>query len=144
MMEMMVENERSNYNGDNMRIDKNIDPKISPNVSPFWRMKEIFFKIPIFSLLLAGLYEWIYKASFVTMKEYRTHSWPDVQTNAWLGIEPSSGKPYKELDDDYKVPMVKDPYDSCIIVTGGGEEYPQWFGARRGSGNLAYSIDFWR
>jgi len=90
------------------------------------------------------VYEWIYKASLKTMKEYRTHSWPDVQTNSWLGIEPSSGKPYKELPDDYMVPMVRDPYENCIIVTGGGEEYPQWLGARRSAGNLAYSIDFWR
>ena len=51
---------------------------------------------------------------------------------------------YKELPDDYMVPMIADPYDSCIIVTGGGEEYPQWLGARRGAGNLAYNIDFWR
>ena len=90
------------------------------------------------------IYEWLQKKSYVTMKEYRTHSWPDVQTNAWLGIEPTSGKPYKELPDDYMVPMIADPYDSCIIVTGGGEEYPQWLGARRGAGNLAYSIDYWR
>ena len=90
------------------------------------------------------IYEWLYNASFVTMKEYRTHSWPDVQTNSWLGIEPKSGKPYKELPDDYMVPMIRDPYENCIIVTGGGEEYPQWFGARRSVGNLAYSIDYWR
>ena len=90
------------------------------------------------------VYEWIYKASFKTMKEYRTHSWPDVMTNSWLGIEPSSGKPYKELPDDYMVPLVRDPYENCIIVTGGGEEYPQWLGARRPAGNPSYSIDAWR
>ncbi len=90
------------------------------------------------------VYEWIYQASFVTMKEYRTHSWPDVQTNSWLGIEPKSGKPYKELADDYKVPMVRDPYENCIIVTGGGEEYPQWIGARRPGSSPAYNIDVWR
>jgi hypothetical protein len=90
------------------------------------------------------VYEWIYKQSFRTMKEYRTHSWPDVQTNAWLGIEKSSGKPWKELPDDYLVPFVNDPYENCIIVTGGGEEYPQWLGARRPMGNPAYSIDVWR
>ena len=90
------------------------------------------------------IYEWIYKASFQTMKEYRTHSWPDVQTNSWLGIEPSSGKPYKELPDDYMVPLVRDPYENCIIVTGGGEEYPQWVGARRPGGSAAYGIDIWR
>jgi hypothetical protein len=90
------------------------------------------------------IYEWLYKASFKTMKEYRTHSWPDVQTNSWLGIEKSSGKPYKELPDDYMVPLVNDPYENCIIVTGGGEEYPQWVGARRPGSSPAYGIDVWR
>jgi len=91
-----------------------------------------------------AVYEWIYKNSFRTMKEYRTHSWPDVQTNAWNAIEKSSGKPWKELPDDYMVPFVSDPYENCIIVTGGGEEYPQWLGARRPGGSPAYSIDAWR
>ncbi len=90
------------------------------------------------------VYEWIYKASFMPMKEYRTHSWPDVQTNAWLGIEKTSGKPWKELDDDYMVPAVNEPRSSCIIVTGGGEEYPQWLGGRGPGGEGAYSIDAWR
>jgi hypothetical protein len=90
------------------------------------------------------VYEWIHKASHVTMKEYRTHSWPDVQTQSWLGLEPKSGKPYKELPDDYMVPMVRDPYDNCIIVTGEGEEYPQWIGARRANSQPAYGVDVWR
>jgi hypothetical protein len=90
------------------------------------------------------VYEWIYKASFRPLKEYRHHSWTDVHTLSWTAIEKSSGKPYKELPDDYLVPFVGDPYENCIIVTGGGEEYPQWIGARRPSGDPAYSIDFWR
>jgi hypothetical protein len=91
-----------------------------------------------------AVYEWIYKASFRTVKEYRTHSWPDVQTNAWNSVEKVSGKPWKELPDDALVPFVSEPYENCIIVTGGGEEYPQWLGARRNMGNPAYSIDTWR
>jgi hypothetical protein len=90
------------------------------------------------------VYEWIYKASFRTVKEYRTHSWPDVQTNAWNAIERTSGKPWKELPDDYLVPFVNNPHENCIIVTGGGEEYPQWIGARRPGSDPAYSIDAWR
>jgi len=90
------------------------------------------------------VYEWIYKASFMPMKQYRTHSWPDRQTNSWLGIEKTSGKPWKELGDDAMVPAVSDPYESCIIVTGGGEEYLQWLGARRPGSDPAYSIDAWR
>jgi len=91
-----------------------------------------------------AVYEWIYKASFKTVAEYRTHSWPDVQTNAWNAIEKTSGKPWKELPDDFLVPFVNNPYENCIIVTGGGEEYPQWIGARRAGSDPAYSIDAWR
>jgi hypothetical protein len=90
------------------------------------------------------VYEWIYKSSFRTVREYRTHSWPDVQTNAWNAIERTSGKPWKELSDDDKVPFVSNPFESCIIVTGGGEEYPQWIGARRPGSDPAYSIDAWK
>jgi hypothetical protein len=88
------------------------------------------------------VYEWIYKKSFMTLKEYRTHQTPDVWTNAWKGIEPISGKPWKELPEDYMIPAVSDPFNNCIIVTGGGEEMALWTGGRgRDSG---YSIDNWR
>ncbi len=103
-----------------------------------WALREAGFKSK------DEVYEWIYQKSFTTMKNYRTHSWPDVNTNSWLGIEPKSGKPYKELPDDYMVPFVRDPWENCIIVTGGGEEYPQWIGARRPGSDPVYSIDVWR
>ena len=90
------------------------------------------------------VYEWIYEKSFTTMKEYRTHSWPDMRTNAWMGIERTSGKPWKELPDDYMVPAVNDPFESCIIVTGGGEEVGLFGPGRRTSMDPAYSIDVWR
>lgn len=90
-----------------------------------------------------AVYEWIYKQSFRPLGEYRTHSWVDVNTASWTGIEPTSGKPWKELPDDYLVPFVRDPYESCIIVTGGGEEYPQWVGARRPN-IKPVCIDDWR
>jgi len=90
------------------------------------------------------IYEWIYKASFRPLSEYRHHSWTDVHTLSWTGNERISGKPWKELPDDYLVPFVNDPYENCIIVTGGGEEYPQWVGARRPNSDPAYGIDAWR
>ncbi len=90
-----------------------------------------------------AVYEWIYKQSFRPLREYRTHSWVDVNTASWTGIEPISGKPWKELSDDVLVPFVRDPYESCIIVTGGGEEYPQWVGARRPNVKPV-NIDYWR
>lgn len=90
------------------------------------------------------VYEWLYKQSFTTMKEYRTHSWPDMRTNAWMGIEKSSGKPWKELPDDYMVPAMNDPYECCIVVTGAGEEMFLYGGGRGPSSDAAYGIDVWR
>jgi hypothetical protein len=89
------------------------------------------------------VYEWLYKKSFMTVAEYRTHSWPDVWTNAWRGIEPTSGKRWLELDEDYMVPAMSDPFQCCIIVTGGGEESSMWAGGRAGNG-FGYGIDYWR
>ena len=88
------------------------------------------------------VYEWLYKKSFMTMKEYRTHQSPDVWTNGWRSIEPTSGKPWLELPEDYMVPAVADPFMNCIIVTGGGEEMALWTGGR--GRESAIGIDAWR
>ncbi len=88
------------------------------------------------------VYDWLYKKSFMTVREYRTHQTPDVWTNAWKGIEATSGKPWKELDEDYMVPAVADPFNNCIIVSGGGEEMALWTGGR--GRDPGYSIDNWR
>ncbi|MEE8419572.1 MAG: hypothetical protein V3S02_05610 [Dehalococcoidales bacterium] len=90
------------------------------------------------------IYEWLYKQSFTSMKEYKTHSWPDMRTNAWMGIEKTSGKHWKELPDDYMVPSINDPRDNNIIVTGGGEESAQWMAGRSAAANPAFNIDTWR
>ena len=89
------------------------------------------------------IYEWLYRKSFTTVKEYRTHSWPDMRTNGWIGIEKSSGKPWKDLPDDYMVPAMNDPYECAIIVTGAGEEM-LLYGGSRFPNSEAYSIDAWR
>jgi hypothetical protein len=91
----------------------------------------------------AAVYEYIYKRSFMPLSEYRTHQRPDIMTNAWKGIERTSGKHWKELPDDYLVPACPDPEANCIIVTGNGEEQLHWMGGRRGSAE-AYNIDAWR
>lgn len=88
------------------------------------------------------VYEWLYKKSFMPLKQYRTHQAPDVWTNGWKAIEPTSGKPWKELSDDYMVPAVADPFMNCIIVTGGGEEMALWTGGR--GRESAIGIDAWR
>jgi hypothetical protein len=90
------------------------------------------------------IYEFLYKKSFMTVADYRLHSWPDMRTNAWLGIERTSGKHWKELSDDYMVPAMNDPFDNCVIVTGNGEESFMMGGGRTGGTDAAFSIDYWR
>ncbi len=63
-------------------------------LSSFWAGNEtgyIFYMLPEMARHLweAGFktkdsfYEWMYKKSFMTKAQYYTHSWPDVNTNAW-------------------------------------------------------------
>ena len=86
------------------------------------------------------VYQWLYEQSFEPLSKFRLRSGPDVETNGWLGIEKTSGKHWKELPDDYMVPIMDSPFENCIIVGGGEEEVSQQMGAR----GTAYSIDAWR
>jgi len=93
------------------------------------------------------VYKWLYYESFIPLKDYRNRSWPDLLTNGWMGIEPTSGKHWKELDDDYMIPLVRDSFDNCIIVAGGPEEVVLTLSGGRSSmmgSNPAYGIDAWR
>ena len=67
----------------------------------------------------------------------------DFITNGWLGIEKTSGKPWKELSDDYMVPAGGDnPFDSYNILLCNMDETAV---ARFGGGHgQAFSIDNWR
>ncbi|MEE8413405.1 MAG: hypothetical protein V3R96_02525, partial [Dehalococcoidales bacterium] len=88
------------------------------------------------------VYEWLWKQSFITIGEYKKRSWPDYAgTNGWMGIERTSGKPWKELPDDYEIPLVPTPFGNCIVIAGGHEEASVQFGGGHGR---AYSIDAWR
>ncbi|MBA7711948.1 hypothetical protein ES703_120916 [subsurface metagenome] len=88
------------------------------------------------------VYEWIWKKSFEPLKDYRNRSWPDFSRNGWIGIEKTSGKPWKELPDDYMVPVAGDePFANCIVIAGGQEEASVQISGGHGS---AYSIDAWR
>jgi hypothetical protein len=92
--------------------------------------------------------EYIWKKSFEPLSQYRNRSWVDLTTNGWLGNEPLSGKPWKELPDDYMVPAAGEkPEDSCIIVCGSDEEicyqFPGGFRGIWGS-EPVFSIDAWR
>ncbi|MBI2850071.1 MAG: hypothetical protein HYX80_03400 [Chloroflexi bacterium] len=88
------------------------------------------------------VYEWLWKASFKPLSEYRNRSWVDLTTNGWMGIEALSGKHWKELPDDYKLPFAgNNPGMNCIIVASSEEEICLNLEGGRGT---AYSVDAWR
>ncbi|MBI2851038.1 MAG: hypothetical protein HYX80_08390 [Chloroflexi bacterium] len=87
------------------------------------------------------IYEWLYKKSFEPLATFKLRSGPDVETNGWMGVEKLSGKHWKELPDDYMVPIMDSPAENCIIVAGGEEETSEQMGGGRGQ---AYGIDAWR
>jgi hypothetical protein len=90
-----------------------------------------------------SIYEWIWKQSFEPVSKYRMRGVQDFVTNGWLGIEKTSGKPWKELPGDYMVPAGgDDPFGSYNILLMNMEETAV---ARYGGGHgPAYSIDVWR
>ncbi len=88
------------------------------------------------------VYQWLWEKSFIPLKDYRNRSWVDYYTNGWRGIEKTSGKPWRELPDDYMVPTGgNEPFANCIIVAGGQEEMCQEVNSGHGH---CYSIDSWR
>jgi hypothetical protein len=90
------------------------------------------------------IYEWLYQQSFIPYKEYKRHSAPGWYGGRYSPIEITSGKPWDELPDDFMIPLVSDPYENCIIVTGGGEETSHWVNGRMTFGDPVHSIDAWR
>jgi hypothetical protein len=134
-------------------------------VPDIWTMREggfIFVMAPEMAKHLYDIgfkskkevYEWLYEQSFVPMSNYRNRSWVDeAPTQGWMGIEKTSGKHWRDLPDDYKVPLVSSPTQNCIIIAGGDEEVCiQIAGGRYIPdphetdlwGAAAYSIDAWR
>ncbi len=91
-----------------------------------------------------AVYEWLYEHSFEPLKEYMLRAGPDLTTNGWLGVEKTSGKHWRELPEDYMVPLMDSPFENCIIVAGGEEETPLILSGRSADPNLAFSIDYWR
>ncbi|MEE8413202.1 MAG: hypothetical protein V3R96_01490 [Dehalococcoidales bacterium] len=87
------------------------------------------------------VYEYIYKKSFEPVKQYRMRGGPDFFTNGWMGIEKTSGKHWKELEDDYMVPVCPEPRANCIIIVHGEETVLDRF---QGGHGTAWSIDTWR
>ena len=90
-----------------------------------------------------SIYDFFWKKSFEPVAKYRVRGTPDYRTNGWLGIEPTSKKPWKELPDDYMVPAGgDDPFRSFAILVFNMEETQT---ARfTGGHHDAYCVDYWR
>jgi hypothetical protein len=88
------------------------------------------------------VYKYLWEKSFEPLGQYRFRSWPDFFRNGWMGIERRSGKPWKELPDDYMIPSAgDDPKEFCITIGGGQEEACIQLAGGRGT---AYSVDAWK
>jgi len=93
------------------------------------------------------VYEWLWKKSLIPVSDYKKYGWYDAKTNGGRAIEDTSGKPWNDLPDDYKVPALgKKPFDNCIIVSGTGEEVCLELGGRGFFSGIypIYHIDPWR
>ncbi|MFC1920232.1 hypothetical protein ACFLYQ_00730 [Chloroflexota bacterium] len=91
------------------------------------------------------VYQWIYDNAKVPVKDYKLYSWQDMYTGGGMAKERTSGKRWKELEDDYMVPVMGDnPRDNCIIIGGGPEEVCLSLGGRSAMMNPIYSIDAWK
>ena len=91
--------------------------------------------------------DWIWKKSFVPVKQYRKYGWYDAKTSGGISIEPSSGKRWKDLPDGYMVPALgQKAFDNCIIVGGGPDEVCLELGGRGFFSGIypVYNIDAWR
>jgi len=42
------------------------------------------------------------------------------------------------------VTAMSNPYDTMVVVTGGGEEMSLWICGRNSQNNPAFSVDLWR
>ncbi len=93
------------------------------------------------------VYDYIWKKGLEPLGEYRKRSWVDLHTNGWTGTDRQSGKPWKELPDDYMISVAGDqPDENCIIVCGADEEVCMQItgGPRAYASSGLYSIDAWR
>ena len=90
-----------------------------------------------------AVYDFLWKKSFIPMSEFRMRGRSDILTNGWTGKEKRSGKFWKELPDDYMVPVGGDDpnQDYNVIVCDGQETAVDRLGGGKGPG---FSIDAWR
>jgi hypothetical protein len=91
------------------------------------------------------VYQWMWDTYFVTKAVFYNYGWYDHRTAGGANIESVSGKPYKDLPDDYLIHVcgTSGPFNNCIVVAveGADEVCWQYAGAGRPS---AYPVDVWK
>jgi hypothetical protein len=88
-----------------------------------------------------AVYEYWVKATSITIGQYKTYGWWDNRTAGGENIEPISKKKYKDLPNDYVVPVAGSASEQVIFVCGGLSERTVLIQGGRGS---VYPIDPWR
>ena len=88
-------------------------------------------------------YQWMYDTYFITAGRYYNYGGWEFPTAGGLNIEPTSGKPFKDLPPDYKLrAFSNDPMGNCFIVSAGFGDEMYWI---YNSGRpAAYPIDPWK
>jgi len=90
----------------------------------------------------AAAYKWLAETYFITERDYYLTGWWDHFTDSGKNIEPTSGKPYKDVPMDYKLAAFGTAAQNCFIVSAGfADEMCYIFGAGRPA---SYTIDPWR
>ena len=90
-----------------------------------------------------AVYDWWWKATFDNMYNFHIDGSYNHETNGGLAIESTSGKPFKDLPDDYLIPITPSPSSNTMIVAGGISE--RCFLIHCDSGRpVAQPIDPWR
>jgi hypothetical protein len=91
----------------------------------------------------ADVYKWMYDTFLITKGELYNLGWWEHSTDGGRTIEPTSGKPWGTLPDDYKIHSFgNSPMDNCIMVANSFADetcYVTW-----SSRPSAYPIDPWR
>jgi len=90
----------------------------------------------------AEFYQWVYDRTVTPLSEFKKYGWYDEITNSGTAIEPTSGKPYNELSNDYSVHVMGKAEEQLVIITNfPGDESIQVYSPGRG---LSRCIDPWR
>jgi rubredoxin len=89
--------------------------------------------------------EFIWKNSFIPMKNFRNYGWYDFMTSGGANREVTSGKPYRDLPDDYMTPVAGDAPGNSVIIVGFDPGDETWVTMRTtGSVGAVTPVDPWK